>query len=831
MAVRHHRQAARQEPRRPIPDGPRGGGRAGRLRAQLKENAKLKDFSRIPQGSPPAAGTSGWRKWVAAAAILLLPVVTLAVTEFTGVTHLLPGRQNVTAEHRAEPPAQARPATDGWEPLFNGKDLTGWKYHPDQPGNWRVDGGILIGSNTSSYLFSDAGDYADFHLRVEARINRGGDSGIFFRSPFAMRPGRYAGTLRPAGGYEAELHRSPGHQMPTGSLWNAEATGTPKPLWTTADGSLTKDDEWFVLEVITRGNHLVTRVNGTQTADCDDPEARFSSGHIALQALHPQTAVQFRKVEIKRLPAVTHSPPPPTFTNGIGMEFVRVPKGKSWLGGGKDKLGDREVEIKEDFYLGKYEVTQEDWEKVMFENPSHFSRNGAGKDAVKDIPDADLKRFPVEMVSYQECKLFVAMLNKREKETAWVYRLPTELEREYACRGGPMADRADSAFDFYFGKPTNTLLLERANFGWKKGLSRTCKVGSYEPNRLGLYDLHGNVGEWCVWEYDTGPPPRLAVCRGGSWSSGDSNCTNAGNGDRSSGVRWNDRGLRLARVPADTPSPDAKTPPPAVPPFSDADVKRIAALPAEQQVEEVRKELVRRNPGFDGKLETKIEDGVVTEIRVVTDKVTDIAPIRVFNALQVLDLSGTWTGKPNGLLADLTAIKGMSLGGLKLLNLAHNTRITDADLMYFEDCKKLAILHLNANEQVTDAGLTSFKDCKALTLIHLAGTNTGDTGLTHFKDCKELTSLHIQWTNVTDAGLAIFKGMPLKDLWIDNTAITDLKSLQGMPLEDIRLTPKNIIKGLDAIREMKSLTTIGIGVEFWPAAEFWQRYDKGEFKQ
>jgi formylglycine-generating enzyme required for sulfatase activity len=144
---------------------------------------------------------------------------------------------------------------------------------------------------------------------------------------------------------------------------------------------------------------------------------------------------------------------PPTFTNSVGMEFVIVPKGKSWLGGGTDKLGDKEVVIPADFYLGKYEITQEEWEKVMGENPSHFSRNGEGKDAVKDIPDADLKRFPVESVSWDNCQLFVAKLNKLEKETGWVYRLPTAVEWEYACRGGPMVDKADSAFDFYFAKP------------------------------------------------------------------------------------------------------------------------------------------------------------------------------------------------------------------------------------------------------------------------------------------------------------------------------------------------------------------------------------------
>ena len=91
------------------------------------------------------------------------------------------------------------------------------------------------------------------------------------------------------------------------------------------------------------------------------------------------TFVQFRKIEIKELPPSPESqkqPLPPTFKNSIGMEFVLVPKGKSWLGGGKDKLGDKEVEIPADFYLGKYEVTQEEWEKVMGENPSHFSRDG-----------------------------------------------------------------------------------------------------------------------------------------------------------------------------------------------------------------------------------------------------------------------------------------------------------------------------------------------------------------------------------------------------------------------------------------------------------------------
>src|SRR5262249_46157981 len=150
-------------------------------------------------------------------------------------------------------------------------------------------------------------------------------------------------------------------------------------------------------------------------------------------------------------------------------------------------------------------------------------------------------------------------------------------------------------------------------------------------------------------------------------------------------------------------------------PFTDADVKRIAALPAEQQVEEVRKELMRRNPGFDGKVEHKIEDGVVTEFRIVNDNVTDIAPIRVFNAVRVLQCRGTHT---NVLPVDLTPLKEMNLAGLRHLDLAFQTNLSDAGMVHFKDCKDLRYLELSGT-RVSDAGMVYFKDCKDLTFLHL----------------------------------------------------------------------------------------------------------------
>ncbi len=240
---------------------------------------------------------------------------------------------------------------------------------------------------------------------------------------------------------------------------------------------------------------------------------------------------------------------PPTFKNSLGMEFVIVPKGKSWLGGGGGLPGDKEVVIAQDFYLGKYEVTQEEWQKVTGVNPSTFSRTGAGKDAVKGIPDEELKRFPVENVSWDTAQAFIERVNKQVKEAGWVYRLPKEAEWEYACRCGP-GDKLDSAFDFYFDKPTNQLLPEQANFEHGKGLKRACKVGSYKPNKLGLYDMHGNVAEWCDDAEKAAAGGSSRVLRGGGWSHGAGGCTASARGRLEPGGRSNVLGFRVLAVPS-----------------------------------------------------------------------------------------------------------------------------------------------------------------------------------------------------------------------------------------------------------------------------------------
>jgi hypothetical protein len=190
----------------------------------------------------------------------------------------------------------------------------------------------------------------------------------------------------------------------------------------------------------------------------------------------------------------------------------------------------------------------------------------------------------------------VEQLNSREKQTGWVYRLPTEREWEYACRGGPLPDKSKSAFYFYFDEPINTLTEELANYA-DSGLERTCKVGSYKPNALGLYDMHGNVWEWCQDEVKDDKGASQRAHRGGGWFNASKSAWAANRNSSDPARTAKDIGLRLVRVPAGAPSPEAKTPP-AVAPFTDAEIQRIAALPAAEQVAEVRKELMRRNPAF-----------------------------------------------------------------------------------------------------------------------------------------------------------------------------------------------------------------------------------------
>jgi serine/threonine protein kinase len=202
------------------------------------------------------------------------------------------------------PPADAtksgaggqEPDADGFVPLFNGKDLTGWEVYGGGTGNWKVVDGAIVSSGPVSHLFSQRGDYKNFHFRVEAMINDRGNSGQQFRTLF--RPGWPPG-------YEAQINATHADPIKTGSLY---LPSIPEVL---VKEQLHNPGEWFTQEAIADGNHIIIKVNGKTTVDWRDPANTYTSGHFALQQHDPGTVVKFRKVEVKELPP-TKPPPKPT---------------------------------------------------------------------------------------------------------------------------------------------------------------------------------------------------------------------------------------------------------------------------------------------------------------------------------------------------------------------------------------------------------------------------------------------------------------------------------------------------------------------------------------
>jgi serine/threonine protein kinase/formylglycine-generating enzyme required for sulfatase activity len=207
--------------------------------------------------------------------------------------------------------------------------------------------------------------------------------------------------------------------------------------------------------------------------------------------------------------------------DSVLMTFVRLPKGTFYMGWDSKPGSAKKTEIKEDFEIAVHDVTQGQWEAIMGSNLSYFSRKGGGRNEVLDISDEELKLFPLENVSWDDVQEFLKKLNAKERGGGYWYRLPTEAEWEYACRGGATSEE-ECSYHFYFDKPTNDLSSEQANFNGNfpfgkapKGpyLQRPTRVGAYPPNRLGLCDMHGNVRQWADAEIGGS----FRVNRGGSW--------------------------------------------------------------------------------------------------------------------------------------------------------------------------------------------------------------------------------------------------------------------------------------------------------------------------
>lgn len=259
--------------------------------------------------------------------------------------------------------------------------------------------------------------------------------------------------------------------------------------------------------------------------------------------------------------------------DNVSMTFVTISEGKFTMGSPKSEDGrytdENQVSVElNPFWIGQTEVTQAQWKSVMGNNPSRFKGDS----------------LPVECVSWDEAMEFCRKLTERERKKGlpedYKFTLPTEAQWEYACRAG-------TTMRFSFGNSDRNLYLYgnfydrsgdtkydaafREKNGWKippdtsqdDGFVETAPVGSFRPNAWGLYDMHGNVREWCSDYYNLSlsggtDPVRISpgngkfgsdrVIRGGSWSNNAQYCRSAFRGYNSPDSRNNSRGFRVALV-------------------------------------------------------------------------------------------------------------------------------------------------------------------------------------------------------------------------------------------------------------------------------------------
>ena len=471
-------------------------------------------------------------------------------------------------------------------------------------------------------------------------------------------------------------------------------------------------------------------------------------------------------------------------TNSVGAKMVLIPPGEFLMGSTdeqveaalkvaeemgvdqptKDRIQKNErpqhkVVISKPFLMGATEVTVGQFKK--------FSATGYQTEAEKAFAkDAKVQTYvnpgyavtddsPTTEITWNDATAYCQWLSTQEKAT---YRLPTEAEWEYACRAG-------TTTQYSFGDDVALLY----QYGWYKqnAADHSHPVGRKLWNGFGLFDMHGNLHEWCGDYFDekwysasplndpSGPVTGSnRVIRGGHWNYLASTCRSAYRHSNIPSNRHNKHGFRVVRELGAPSTPASVTPQPAAPaaaasgklfmhdPAFEQWMKDVQAMTAEKQIEAVSKKLMELNPGFDGKVTDsagrgtpKIEAGVVTQYGFYTAKVTDISPVRALSGLKSLRCTGlSQGGAGDRKLTNLSPLSGMHL---TFLDCTHNYQLFDLSPL-----KEMSLLDLHCfSTQVSD--LSPLQSCKRLQTLRVGRTKVTPASVAALQ--KALPNCKIEW--------------------------------------------------------------------------------------
>lgn len=565
----------------------------------------------------------------------------------------------------------------------------------------------------------------------------------------------------------------------------------------------------------------------------------------------PRANAPFQAQEAKRLQQrwAEYMAVPLEVENSIGMRFRLIPPGQFVMGSPISETARRDserqhlVNIRRPFYLSVNEVTQQQYRKVVGVNPN--SRQGT-------IVSKSGKPLPITSVDWQNSFDFCRKLSalQQEKEADRVYRLPGEAEWEFACRAGTMTA-------YYFGpKPDKTFANCRMNTGLKD-------VASYPPNPFGLYDMHGNVTEWCADTFhrdfhaqplaDKFPDEKnIRVSRGGAYADQPDGCRAAIRFSYTKNIWSFATGFRVALdLPTFAsearkrqekireknflrPRDEEKVDPLLV------EISNLLRIPPAEITEKDylrvnRLSLWYKTPIKDFSLIAKLKNLEHLSISTENFNEVDLKLLKHLPKLKTLSLRGAnINGRglvqlPNHALLEGLNLSDTKIDDSKLSNLAsfvslksldlNDTTITDTGLKTLKAFRKLERLSLRKTG-VSDASAPILERLTSLKTVVLDDTKIGDGTLQSISKLPELEYLTLSNTLVTSRGITQLADLPsLKTLYLMGTAIGDkgALALSGMDqLSDLALNETNIgDKGFSVIAslpQLQSFSAVGTSV-------------------